>query len=189
MPEINLIPKEYKERGSGFSNIFSKTGGIILALLILSLLIFGGLLFYKNKIKTNLEDINQEITNLESKRDNSSEFSIYYADKKINLVQNLFKDHVYWSKLFVKIQELVVPEVYFSDLKSTFFEDKLEVVLTGKATTYTALAKQMTGFKEDPLVEKISLTGTTLSEAGGVDFDFSIVFKKDILISDILMDK
>ena len=61
--------------------------------------------------------------------------------------------------------------------------EQLEIILTGNATTYTALAKQMVGFKEDPLVEKINLTKTALSETGGISFDFSIIFKRDILIS------
>lgn len=183
MEEINLIPKEYKGKGMGLSDIFSKTGGIVLALLILSLLIFGGLLFYKNKIKANLDNINQEIINLEAKRNSESELAIYYADKKLNLVESLFKGHFYWSQLFIKIQELAVPEVYFSDFKSTFLNGQLEATLNGNARTYTALAKQMVGFKEDSLVEKISLRDTSLSEAGGINFGLSIIFKKDILTS------
>jgi hypothetical protein len=185
MPEINLIPKEYKSKGMGLGNIFSKTGGIVLALLILSLLIFGGLLLYKNKIKTELNDTMQKIAELDSKRNNDSELKIYYADQKLNLVSSLFKNHFYWSKLFTKIQDLTVSEIYFSEFKSAILEGKLEITLSGNADTYTLLARQMVVFKDDPTVEKIDLTKTALSEAGGVNFDFLIIFKNSILLEEI----
>jgi len=181
MEEINLIPKEYKGKKADFRDIFSKTGGIVLGLLILSLLVFGGLLLYKNKIQGKLDEVKQNIVNLDAKRNSNEELAIYYADKKLNIVEGLFRNHFYWSKLFTKIQELTVPEVYFSDFKSSFLNEKLEVDLNGHARTYTALAKQMVGFKEDSSVEKISLRDTSLSEAGGIEFGFSIIFKKDIL--------
>ena len=134
------------------------------------------------RIKTKLENINQEITNLEAKRNTSEELAIYYADKKLNLVQELFKNHAYWSQIFDKIQELAVPQVYFSDFKSMFLDGRLEIALTGRTVSYTVLAKQMTAFKEDAMVATINLSKIALSESGGIDFDFLIVFKNDILI-------
>lgn len=165
--------------------IFSKTGSIVLILLVLSLLVYGGLLFYQKGIQKNLDNINQEIKNLESKRSSDLENSIYNADKKLVLVENIFKGHVYWSKFLTKIEELVVPQVYFSDSKFSVVDGQVDVTLSGNSKTYTGLARQMVAFSEDSLVEKINLTKTELSIDGGIDFGFSILFSKKILINDL----
>ncbi|MFH1129211.1 MAG: hypothetical protein V1686_00530 [Patescibacteria group bacterium] len=185
MTDINLIPKEYKRKGMALGTIFSKTGSIILILLILSLLTYGGFFFYKKQIQKNLDGINQEIKNLESKRSSDLEKSIYGADKKMNLVENIFKGHVYWSKFLTKIEELVVPQVYFSESKFGIVGNQVDVILSGSAKTYTGLARQMVAFSEDPSVEKIELTETTLNEDSGIDFGFSILFSKNILINEL----
>jgi Tfp pilus assembly protein PilN len=185
MGEINLIPKEYKSKRLDIGNIFSKTGGIVLALLILSLLVFGGLLLYQNKIKTNLANIKQNILDLEAKRNSDEEAKIYNADIKLNLVEKLFKNHFYWSQLFTKIQDLVVTEVYFDDFKTSFTDKELTTNLNGNAITYTALARQMVSFKEDEMVKSISLKEMNLSDTGGIDFGFTIIFRKEILTNKI----
>jgi len=184
MTDINLIPKEYKRKGVALGTIFSKTGSIILILLILSLLIYGGLLFYKKGIQKNLDNIDQEIKNLESKRSVESEESIYSADKKMDLVENIFTNHIYWSKFLTKIEELVVPQVYFSESNLSIVDNQVNVIFSGNAKTYTGLAQQMVAFSEDPLVEKIELTKTTLNKDGGIDFGFSILFSKNVLTND-----
>ncbi len=185
MNDINLIPKEYKKRGIAIGTIFSKTGSIVLVLLILSLLLSGGLFLYQKKSQKNLNEINQEIEKLESKRSSELESSIYNADKKMNLVENIFTSHIYWSKFLAEIEKLVVPEVYFSESKFNIVGEQVDVILLGNATTYTGLAKQMVAFSEDKLVEKIDLTKTTLNEDGGIDFGFSILFSKKILINEL----
>ena len=183
MVDINLIPKEYKGRGLDFANIFSKTGGIALILFILSLLIYGGLFFYSQALDKKLESVKQEITTLDSKRDSTTESAIDTADKKLELIEGLFKDHFYWSKLFSEIEKAVVPQVYFSESKFNFAEEKVNLLLSGSAKGYTAVAQQMVSFKENSSVEEIEVSNIRLNDSGGVEFDLAIVFSKSILLS------
>lgn len=162
--------------------VFSKSGGIVLALLILSLLVYGGLLFYGKKLKTELNDIKQEIADLESRRDKEAEETIIETDKRLNLVEGLFKEHFYWTKLLSKIEELTSPQIYFTESKFNFLNEKVELTFSGNAKTYTALAQQMVSFKEDPLVEKVVVAQISLSQAGGIEFDLSVTFSKSILL-------
>lgn len=184
MPQdINLVPEEYQKKKISLGAVFSKTGGIALVLLILSLLFYGGLFFYQKTIEKNLNSIKQEITDLESKRDKTTEAAILEADKKLNLTENLFKDHFYWSELFGRIEDAVVPEVYFLETKLNFASSQITVDLSGSARTYTALARQMVSFKEDIMADSVTVSKISLSENGGIAFDLMVVFSKSALIT------
>lgn len=183
MVEVNLIPKEYKKRKERLATIFSKTGGVVLVLLILSLLLYGGLLLYQNKLNKNLDSIKKEIEILEQKIDWDKGQAIIDLDKKLGILKDLFEDHLYWSKLFSKIEELTLPEAYFSEAKLIFSGDKVNVGLFGNTLTYTALARQMKSFQEESLVEKVKVSNISLSSEGGIKFDLEVIFSKDILLN------
>jgi Tfp pilus assembly protein PilN len=183
MPEINLIPTEYKKKRIGLGAVFSKAVGIGLVLLVLSLLVYGGLLIYKKTLTQKISGLTQNISDLESKRDSKLENSVYKADKKLTAVENLFKDHLYWSKIFAKIESSVVPEAYFLTAETTIANDKVSLTLSGNSKSYTGLAKQIISFKKDALVEKIELSDIKLSEAGGIDFTLIISLNKSVLVN------
>ena len=183
MTDINLIPIEYRKRGIDLGGIFSKAMWIVLVLVILSLLIYGGLLIYRKSLTTKITDLNEAIAQLEAKRDKSLEASIVGADKKLGVVENLFENHFYWSKLFAKIEELVVADVSFSEMKTSLVDAKMNLTLSGNAKSYTGLAEQMVSFKEDKLFESVELTSLKSSESGGLDFTLSILVSESILMT------
>jgi hypothetical protein len=181
MVDINLIPREYRERRERFKSIFSKTGGAILGLVILSLLFSGGLFLYQSNLKKNLESIKNEIIALGNSRNPETEKTIVDVDKRINLLKNLFKSHFYWSGLFERVEDLTIPEAYFSKAKFTFSLGKVEASLEGNTTTYTNLARQIVSFQEEPLVEKVQVSGISLTEKG-VEFTLSVILSEDVLL-------
>ncbi len=183
MVDVNLLPAEYKKRKEALKAIFSKTGGVVLVLLILSLLLYGGLLFYKSKINENLENIRDEIVSLDQKRDPEIEKVIIDLDKKLAVLKDLFEDHLYWSKLFDKIEQVTIPQVYFSQSRVNFLEDKIDVVFSGNASGYTNLARQILSFQEESMVESVRVSGISLTTEGGVGFDLSVNFSKEILLN------
>ena len=182
MVEVNLIPKEYKDKKQDLLKIFSKTGGVVLILFILGLLLYGGLLLYKNKLNKDLENIKKEIEFVEQKTDWETAQAIIDLNKKLDVIEELFKNHFYWSELFNKIESLTVPQVYFSNTKLVFSEDKVNIVFAGNALTYLALARQVLSFQEEALMENVEVSGIALGLAGGIDFDISVIFSKDILL-------
>jgi len=185
MVDINLIPREYRERRERFKSIFSKTGGAILALVILSLLFYGGLFLYQSNLKKNLENIKNEIINLTNSRNPATEKIIVDVDKRVSLLKDLFTNHFYWSDLFKKVEELAIPEVYFSKAKFSISLGKVEASLEGNTNTYTDLARQIVSFQEEPLVEKVQVSGISLAEEKGVKFTLSVIFSKNILLRKI----
>lgn len=182
MVEVNLIPKEYKAEKQDLLKVFSKTGGVVLILFILSLLLYGGLLLYKSKLNKDFKNTEKETEIIGQKIDWDTGQAIIDLDKKLGVIEELFKSHVYWSELFNKIESLTAPEVYFSEAKIVFSEDKVNIVFAGNALSYIVLARQVLSFQEEPLVEKVEVSGIGLGLASGIDFDISIVFSKDILL-------
>lgn len=185
MVDVNLIPKEYKKRKETLKVIFSKTGGVVLILLILSLLFYSGLLFYQNRLNKNMESIREETALLDEKRDPETEKTIIDLDKNLDIMTQLFEDHLYWSELFTKIEELTLPEVYFSDAKLSFSGNKINVNFSGNALTYTILARQILSFQEEPFVEEVRVSDISLASEGGLKFNLEIIFNKDILLKEI----
>jgi len=180
--DINLIPREYREKKEGLRAIFSKITLAILALLILGLLFYGGLLLYKKNLNKNLDNIVKEKKILDSKRDPETEKSMIDLDKKISALKTLFENHVYWSSLFKKIEELTIPEVYFSQAKVNLSDTGPELGVEGNTSTYTNLARQILSFQEDSLVEEVKVSGISLGEESGIKFNLSVNFSKDILL-------
>ncbi|MFZ5559667.1 MAG: hypothetical protein ACOZAL_02655 [Patescibacteria group bacterium] len=182
MVDINLIPREYREKKEGFKIIFSKATLIILTLIILSLLFYGGLLLYQKNLKNDWNNIKEEIRTLNSKRNPKIEKSMIDLDKKISDLKTLFENHLYWSSLFKKIEELTIPEVYFSQAKFNLSGVALELNLEGNTSTYTNLARQILSFQEDSFVKRTQVSGISLDEKTGLKFNLSITFSREILL-------
>lgn len=182
MVDINLVPREYRKKRERFAHIFSKTGGAVLALAILSLLLYGGLLFYESNFNKTIDNINQEIVNLDIKRDLKTEQTMIDLDRKLEVLKDMFEEHLYWSKLFNKIEDLTVSEAYFSDARFNLIGEELTFSFSGNALTYTTLARQMVSFQEEPEVDSVRVSEIFLSEEGGIAFDFEVVFLKSILL-------
>lgn len=187
MVDVDLIPKEYKRKREEISTIFSKLGGVVLILFILSLLLYGGLLLYQNRVNKNIDTIKEEISILEQEinqtADKETKEGIIALDENLDILKLLFENHLYWSKLFSKIEKLTVPEAYFSEAKISFLEDKVNLIFSGNVLSYTILAKQMISFQEESSVENVKVSGISLSNEGGINFDLEIIFSKDILLN------
>lgn len=182
MAEINLVPIEYRERRERWKKVFSKTTFLVLFLVILSLLLCGGTIIYKKQLNTNLESIKQEISLLVTKRTPNTEKAIIDLDAKISTLKEVFQVHTYWSEVFKKIEALTMQDVYFSDANFTLEKDKISLQFSASTDTYTSLARQMLNFQEEPLMQKVEISGIALSEEGGIKFNLSSVFPLKILL-------
>jgi len=182
MAEINLVPIEYRQRKERWKKVFSKTTFIILFFLVLSLLVYGGLLLYVKKLTTNLETIKKEISLLADKRTPEEENAIVAFDTRLDILKDVFKSHTYWSKIFAAFEELTIPEAFFSEAKFSLAGGEVAVTLGARTKTYTTLAQQMLVFQNDPRVSKVLVSDINLSEEGGIDFSLSLIFPAKILL-------
>jgi len=184
MADINLIPREYIERKKGIGAYFSKTTIIIFALVVLGSLFYGGTVFYLKNLDKNMEVISQEILDLENKRDPDTEKIMIDLNERINILKDLLKNHFYWSQALGKIEESTIPEVYISDAGFNIEFEKVNINISGNTTTYTNLARQILSYQEEPLVEKVKVSGISLDEKAGIKFDLAIIFSKNLILEE-----
>jgi len=183
MAEINLVPIEYRQRKERWKKVFSKTTFIVLFFLVLSLLVYGGLLIYAKRLTANLETIKTEISLLAEKRVPEEEKAVVDFDTRLSVLKDVFKNHTYWSNFFTALEKMTIPEAYFSDAKFTLASKDLTVTLTATTKTYTTLAQQMTVFQDDPRVSKVLVSGISLSEEGGINFTLTLTLPVKILLN------
>ncbi len=180
--EISLIPKDYKGQ-LGAKTIFSKVGILALVLVILTLLIYGGLNFYGQSLDKQLNDIKSQLEETNKQRDVAFEKEVISLEKSLKNLKILLKNHIYWSDFFAKLENLVVPQVSFSNFKAEFKDDKsINLTLKGRTSSYTQLAKQMASFGQEPLVSDITVSGITIGAQGGVEFTLNINLLKDVFL-------
>lgn len=182
MTDISLIPKDYKERKISFGAVASKSSFLVVVLVVLSLLFYGGLFFYKKSLSSQFQDLQAKIEEIKGQRDDEFEKKAKSLDVVLKNLNTVLKKHVYWSVIFSKIGELTVPQVSFSNFNGTIEKGgSVSIVLSGKTSGYTYLAKQMKSFSQEELVSDIKVSGIALGTEGGIEFGLNINFSKDIL--------
>ncbi len=181
--DISLIPTEYG-KGKGISQaLFSKWGILGIVLVVLSLAVYGGLVFYNKSLKQDLIPLKDRVEELNQQRDKQFEERVKTLDNSLKDLKIILENHIYWSNLFSIISQLTVPQVSFSTLNSnTKSKDNyVSISVAGKTTGYTYLAKQIRSFEQSQLISNVKVGGISLGTAGGIEFLMTINFKEDIL--------
>ncbi len=184
MPEdIGLIPKSYGKEKVGFKTIFSKIGILLIGLLVLSLIVYGGLFYYNKSLTERLSELQTQTEEINRQRDTKFEEKVISLEAALNSLSNILKNHVYWSNVFSEFESLTLPQVSFSNFNASLKDDgSVDLTLSGNTSGYTYLAKQMVSFSRDELVSNIKLSGINLGTEGGIGFGLSVTFLGEILL-------
>jgi hypothetical protein len=184
MPEdVGLIPKGYGKEKVGFKTIFSKIGILLVGLLVLSLIIYGGLFYYNKSLTEKLSELQTQTEEINRQRDTEFEEKVISLEAALNSLSKILKNHVYWSNVFSKFESLALPQVSFSNFNAGLENDgSVKLTLSGNTSGYTYLAKQMVSFSQDELVSNIELSGINLGTEGGIGFGLNVTFLRDILL-------
>lgn len=152
-----------------------------LIILFLVVIIWFGLLFYKNSIDKKIESTKQQTESLSEQENKEMQTKILALEKNLKNVKNLLSQHIYSSKLLALLEKLTLPQVRWTD-----FNFKIEsglLSLKGQANNYSTLAKQILIFQEEPSFKEVKTSGISLGQLGGVKFNMEInlnpeIFKK-----------
>ncbi|MEK7653077.1 MAG: hypothetical protein AAB358_01165 [Patescibacteria group bacterium] len=183
---INLIPQElisikyYDPRWQGII--------ILIAIISAGLVVFG--LYFL--IDFGQTDINKKIAASENtvKRLNKElvEYQKQYdryigLETKILLIDQLFKNHIYWTKFFNLLEKYTLDGVYFTDVSA---DASGNLVLPARADNYERVAEQLvalrnaTDFIKKATVDEVKLEVSPKSGIVGVSFDLKLKLVDDV---------
>lgn len=154
--------------------------GMILAstALVLALLLWGGLYFYKNSLVSQINDMRKRQAEIFSAEDKELAAKIADLDERANLAQALLKNHVYASGVFDKLASATVPRVQWRSFGLSVKDRGLS--LSGFSADYANLAKQILSLKESGFSD-VKISGIALDKSGGVSFSAGMNFDPKIL--------
>lgn len=183
MPEISLIPRDHKKEKVGLESILSKAGILVIILIILSLLIYGGLFFHNRSLDNQLYELQAQVNEIDGQRDKKFEKEVISLERALKTLKTILRNHFFWSNLFSKLGNLAVPQVSLSDFKGSIEKDgSISLLLNGKSSGYTYLAKQMVSLNQEDLISEINLSEINLGTEGGIEFGLTTKFSRDILL-------
>jgi len=200
---MDLFPKEYKQKegisgpsfnGSKFASFkkkpinFSNFSDLkapflrislvaSIFLLVIILLLWGGLIFYKKTLNNKISDTKEQQSKVFSQEDRELANKIIYLDKSAALVQKLLKSHVYTSEIFSTLASTTISQVQWRSLSISIKEKTISA--KGLAANYSILAKQILALEEGFLGVRIS--DILLDKLGGVSFTANFGFEPKLI--------
>lgn len=190
---IKIMPGEYQggsfRKEDTFLSLLEPKANMILVIsigiLVVSLALWGGLWWYKNSIAQKATLVSGQIEQLQSQRDVEVENILIELDKTIKSLDEVLKNRIYPVNFFSVLEDLVLPEVFFSTFSSDIPEAAVDVHVIAK--DYRVLAEQMIVFKESDRLENVEFNSINLEDQGNASADFRVEMDPDLLKQNILL--
>lgn len=181
--DVNLIPEgsNLLSNSKLYLHIAKKAGlAVIVLAAAYGLLVILGFVFKQQDLTlaAELETAKQRFGQLEQKNRQTADWQ-----KQLASIDQLFKGHVYWTKVFKTLEETTLPQVYYKNVQAT--ADGI-ISLTASADSYLSVARQYLVFQSRTdlvnAVEISSISGNP--EEGGVNFDIILALKPELFLNE-----
>jgi hypothetical protein len=100
-------------------------------------------------------------------------------EQRLENTRALLSAHPFVSNVFRVLEADTHPQVRFSNF--AFSRDALKVDLSGEASSYRVLARQIGIFEQDPQVQKVDFGGLASTGEGLVGFKLTLTFSPSLL--------
>lgn len=166
--DVNLVPEEALEQEISVSRLLLLATFVTIAIGV----VFGGWLWanwYFNSITTNINEINNQIaiSDIQIRSYDAMQDEVKDLQAKITNVKTLLNKHIYWSRLFSKLEQHTTPDVYFTSLTA---DVNGSINLSAVGRNYNAAIKQLMVYNQaDDFVSSVTISGITFrtSSASG----------------------
>lgn len=149
---------------------------VILSLIFVFLIlgIYFGLMLYNGSVLSSIGQVDEQLATLEKSRDKKLEQKLLGLKAQLAVVNPLINSRLFWSQGFIKIQNLVQPQVQFQTLSVDSLTGKITFRAT--AANYTTVAKQIAAFYADDSITDIILNKASNLPTGRIDFTMQLSF-------------
>ncbi|MEK7669434.1 MAG: hypothetical protein AAB350_02480 [Patescibacteria group bacterium] len=173
--QSSFIPKE-----SVTEEVFKKKKAGMFGVLVVSLFIFSiilsiGMFVYKGIIKSDIQNLQNQLVEEEKNIDKETISEISQFSKKLSMAKSIVFKHKVVSNFLKTLASSTVSSVRFVDFGyDNMKENDLAITLKGKAVDYASIALQENIFSKVNYFKSVTFSNLSLGEGGLVSFDLKI---------------
>lgn len=150
---------------------------------LVSILIYGGLLLYKNSLSNEIKTLADSLERAKAAFEPSLIKELKNLSDKISASQKLLEKHISSAAVFDFLEKNTLKKVRLRSLKYSASEKEGVIVLIeGTTDGYKTLAQQGDVFEKDKNVKSISFSGLNLGEKGLVNFSAKLSLGPSFII-------
>lgn len=172
----SLIPKKAVSRSAVF--IPEGSGALFrisFIFFIVSALLSGGLMFYRNYVVNSLEKERANLAKLETEFDPALISEVSRVSNSIFTSKDILDKHLKQSDIFLLLEKNTLPQVFYNSF--TYLHSQKSLVLLGEALSYSAIASQSETLESLEEIENTVFSNLTLRDTGRVAFTLTLNFK------------
>ncbi|MDD3491654.1 MAG: hypothetical protein PHG13_01710 [Candidatus Pacebacteria bacterium] len=157
--------------------------GLLTFFIVIFLVVLGayfGLNFWNQNQVSKLDILEDEFQNIRSSFSIDEEQKVVLFERKLNALNNLLNNHIYFSNILSLFEELTHPQVYYSRLD--FSLNKNFISLNGVAKDQGILSEAINGLINNPeKVKAVVLKEMQIDLKNLVNFSYDIYFNPNVL--------
>lgn len=150
---------------------------VSIAVLVIVVLAYFGLRFYLIQLHNQAADLNNRIKTAAALVNPQDEETIIRFNNSLDSLSSLFKNHTYFSNFFNLIGSLTYPKISYRSFQADAVKNNFQV--QGAAQSYSALAKQIVAFRNNPFVKGVDISGIVFGPTG-LQFNLKIDVQPEI---------
>ncbi|HEY4505361.1 MAG TPA: hypothetical protein VJG67_01600 [Candidatus Paceibacterota bacterium] len=160
------------------TNIMSVVATVVFLVTVLT---SGALFLYKSSLNSQIADAKTQIDNDRVAFQPDKIKDLVDVDSRIKSAEALLNNHIVLSDALVRLNQLTLKKMQFSDLEYLKKPDGLALSIVGEVQTYNALAEQERIFKESDLIRDPNFGSFSLGDNGYILVNFSATLNPSLL--------
>lgn len=186
IPKKTVIESPKKIRsGGGVVNLIS------FIVFLASLIAAGGAYFYRESVKTNIEEYKRSLAIAKNQFEPSLITELQILDKRLNAATTILDKHIAVSPIFVLLEEVTLPTVRYSDFSYEVdtTTNLVNVTMKGEAKGYNFIALQADLFDDNKFIKNPIFSDFVLDQTGNIDFNLTFSVDKSLVSYESFLDR
>ena len=177
MPKKTLSSTPSSRSGRGGFVFFS------FLVFILSAALWGGLYAYKNSLKKNINQLDENIKRQKNSFEIPTVNEVTGFSEKISVAKKLLAGHKAFSNVLDFLRDFTMKDVRFNDLNYSLSDTgEPTLTLSGATRSYASLASQIQVWEKYNHVKQISVSGLASDAKDTVRFNLKIILDPALLV-------